>query len=320
MKAAVYYENGPPDVLRYEDVPDPVCGPGAVLVDVEAISIEGGDVGNRAGGALASVPHIVGYQCGGTIRAIGEGVTDREVGQRVVCVQFFGSHAEQVAVPAQMTWVLPDGLSTLEGACIPIAYGTAYACIHTFGKLQAGETVLIQGGAGGVGIAAIQIAKLAGATVLATASSDDKLQRLREDFGLDHGINYAAHDLVDETRKLTGGLGAQLVVDSVGTTLMQSIQALAYRGRVITVGDAGRGRKPFDPAVLMERNLTLTGVFLGAEFFLGDARNEVAQLISDVAAGELKVVVDSEYPLADAAAAHAHIESRKAFGRVVLIP
>jgi NADPH2:quinone reductase len=320
VKAAVYYSNGPPDVLRYEDVPDPVCGPGNVLVDVEAISIEGGDVGNRAGGALASTPHVVGYQCAGTVADVGEGVSDRSVGQRVVCVQFFGSHAEKVSVPAQMTWVLPDALPTLEGACVPIAYGTAYACLHTFGRLQAGEAVLIQGGAGGVGIAAIQIAKRAGATVLATASSDEKLDRLRDEFGLDHGINYAERDLVEETRRLTGGKGADLVVDSVGTTLMQSIQALTYRGRVITVGDAGRGRKPFDPAVLMERNLTLTGVFLGAEFFLGDARNEVAQLIDDVASGDLKVVVDSTFPLAEAAAAHAHIESRKAFGRVVLVP
>jgi NADPH2:quinone reductase len=320
MKAAVYYENGPPSVFRYEDVPDPVCGAGAVLVDVEAISIEGGDVGNRAGGALASTPHIVGYQCAGTIAEVGEGVTDRSVGQRVVCVQFFGSHAERVAVPAQMTWVIPDGLPTIDGACIPIAYGTAHACIHTFGHLVEGETVLIQGGAGGVGIAAIQIAKHAGATVLATASSDSKLDRLRDEFGLDHGINYAEKDLVEETRRLTGGKGADLVVDSVGTTMLQSIQALTYRGRVITVGDAGRGRKPFDPAILMERNLTLTGVFLGAEFFLGNANAEVTQLVEDVARGHLKVVVDQTFPLSDAAGAHAYIESRQAFGRVVLVP
>jgi NADPH2:quinone reductase len=320
MKAAVYYETGPPDVLRYEDVSDPVCGPDAVLVAVEAISIEGGDVGNRAGGALASVPHIVGYQCAGVIEAIGDRVTDRQVGQRVVCVQFFGSHAEKVAPPAQMTWPIPEGLATDVAACVPIAYGTAYACLHTFGRLQRGETVLIQGGAGGVGIAAIQIAKRAGATVLATASSDAKLRRLSDEFGLDHGINYTETDLVDATRSLTGGKGAELVVDSVGTTLLQSIQALAYAGRCITVGDAGRGRKPFDPAILMERNLTLTGVFLGAEFFLGNAYAEVAQLIDDVASGDLKVVIDKTFALSDAAAAHAHIESRQAFGRVLLLP
>lgn len=319
MKAAVYYETGPPEVLRYEDVPEPVCGPGSVLIKVEAISIEGGDVGNRARGELASSPHIVGYQCAGVIVEVGEGVEERSVGDRVVAVQFFGSHAEMVAVPWEMTWPLPAGLDTVVGACVPIAYGTAHACLHTFGRLQSGESVLIQGGAGGVGIAAIQIAKKAGATVLATASSDDKLARLVDELGLDHPINYSTEDLVDATRRHTGS-GANLVVDSVGTTLMQSIQALAYAGRCITVGDAGRGRKPLDPGVLMERNLTLTGVFLGAEFFLGNARAEVAQLLQDVADGSLKVYVDSEFPLADAAAAHAHIESRKAFGRVVLVP
>jgi NADPH2:quinone reductase len=320
VKAAVYYETGPPDVFRYEDVPDPVCGPASVLVDVEAISIEGGDVGNRARGEMASTPHIVGYQCAGTIREVGEAVTDRVVGQRVVCVQFSGSHASMVAVPAQMTWVIPDGLDTEVAACVPIAYGTADACLFAFGHLTAGESVLVQGGAGGVGIAALQMAKRAGATTLATASSDEKLARLRDEFGLDHGINYAKSNLVDEARTHTGGRGVDLVVDSVGTTLADSIKALTYRGRCITVGDAGRGRQPMDPAVLMERNLTLTGVFLGAELVLGEGRGMIERLIDDVARGDLQVVIDSRFPLSDAAAAHAHIESRKAFGRVLLIP
>lgn len=320
MKAAVYYETGPPDVFRYEDVPDPVCGPGSVLIDIAAISIEGGDVGNRARGPLATEPHIVGYQCAGTIREVGENVPDRKPGQRVVAVNFFGSHAEMIAVPWQTTWVLPEGLTTEEGACIPVAYGTAHACLFSFGGLKSGESVLIQGGAGGVGIAAIQMAKRAGATTLATASSDAKLERLRSEFGLDHGINYAQLELVEEARRLTNGRGVDLAVDSVGSTLLGSIESLAYRGRCITVGDMGRGRHPLDPAVLMERNLTLTGVFLGAELMLGDGHAIVEGIINDVARGDLRVVIDRTFPLSDAAAAHAHIESRQAFGRVLLIP
>lgn len=320
MKAAVYYRTGPPDVFRYEDVPDPECGPSAVLIDIAAISIEGGDVGNRAGGALATEPHIVGYQCAGTIVEVGEHVTDRKPGDRVVAVNFFGSHAERIAVPWQTTWVLPDGLTTEHGACIPVAYGTAHACLFTFGGLEQGESVLIQGGAGGVGIAAVQMAKRAGATVLATASSDAKLERLRTEFGLDHGINYTQVDLVEEARRLTAGRGVDLAVDSVGSTLLGSIESLAYRGRCITVGDMGRGRRPLDPGVLMERNLTLTGVFLGAELMLGDGHRIVEQIIDDVARGDLKVVVDKTFPLAEAAAAHAYIESRQAFGRVLLVP
>ena len=320
MKAAVYYVTGPPDVFSYEDVPDPECAPGSIVIDVAAISIEGGDVGNRARGALASEPHIVGYQCAGTVREVGENVKERSPGQRVVAVMPFGSHAEQVAVPWQMTWVLPDDLSTEEGACVPVAYGTADACLFTFGRLATGESVLVQGGAGGVGIAALQMAKRAGATTLATASTEAKLARLRDEFGLDHGINYAETELVEEVRNLTNGRGVDLAIDSVGSTLLGSIESLCYRGRCITVGDMGRGRKPLDPSVLMERNLTLTGVFLGAELVLGDGHGIVERILNDVARGDLKVVIDRTFPLADAAAAHEYIEGRNAFGRVLLIP
>lgn len=320
MKAAVYRRTGPPDVFSYEDVPDPVCGDGDVLVEVEAISIEGGDVLNRAGGEMPSTPHIVGYQCAGPIREVGSAVADREVGQKVVCVMAFGSHAEVVAVPTLATWPIPDGVDAKQAACVPIPFGTADDCLFEFGLLREGQTVLIQAGGGGVGLAAIQLAKRAGATVLATASSDEKLARLVE-FGLDHGINYRDSDFVEESRRITGGRGVDLVVDSVGTTLEGSINALTYRGRVTLVGNAGRDRRPIDAGLLMGQNLTLVGVFLGAELFAGTrARDMIGRHIADVATGDLRVVIDREFPLADAAAAHAYIESRQAFGRVLLIP
>ncbi len=319
MKAAVYTETGPPEVLRYEDVPDPECGPGDVLVEVEAISIEGGDTLNRAGGEMATRPHIVGYQCAGTIRQVGGDVTDRAVGDRVVAVMLFGSHAELVAVPAMLTWPVPTGLDVVEAACVPIPFGTADDCLFEFGHLHAGEVVLVQAGAGGVGLAAIQLAKQAGATVLATASSDEKLHRLR-DFGLDHGINYRAVDFADAAREYTDGRGVDLVVDSVGSTLAGSIRALAYRGRCTLVGQAGRDPRPFDAELLMLGNQTLTGVFFGAEVFTGRAQAMVARHLAEISAGALRVVVDRTFPLAEAAAAHAYIEGRHAFGRVVLIP
>src|ERR1700759_4445237 len=176
MKAAVYYETGAPEVLRYEHVPDPVASPGSVLIEIGAISIEGGDTLNRAGGEMATVPHIVGYQCAGTIIEVGEGVTDREVGQRVVCTNLWGSHAERTVVPAVITWPVPDGADLIPVACVPVAFGTADDCLFEFGRLKAGETVLVQAGAGGVGVAAIQLAKRAGATAIATASSADRLR------------------------------------------------------------------------------------------------------------------------------------------------
>jgi NADPH:quinone reductase len=319
MKAAVYYETGAPSVFRYEDVPDPRCGAGDVLVDVEAISIEGGDTLNRGGGEMASSPHIVGYQCAGTIAEVGPDVSDREPGQRVVCTMLWGSHAERVATPSIVTWVVPDGLDIVEAACVPVAWGTADDCLFEFGHLQAGETVLVQAGASGVGLAAIQLAKRAGATVLATASSDEKLDRLRE-YGMDHGINYREVDFADAARELTGGSGVDLVVDSVGSTLSGSVRALAYRGRVTLVGNAGRDPQPFDASALMMGNQTLTGVFFGAEVITDRVRAMVARHLDDIAAGELRVVVDRTFPLSDAAGAHDYIESRQAFGRVVLVP
>ena len=319
MKAAVYYETGPPSVFSYEDVPDPVCGPGDVLVDVEAISIEGGDTLNRAGGEMATSPHVVGYQCGGTIAEAGSGVKDREPGQRVVCTSLWGSHAERRAVPAIVTWLVPDGLDMVEAACVPIAFATADDCLFEFGHLQSGETVLVQAGAGGVGLATIQLAKRAGATVLATASSDEKLERLKE-FGLDHGINYRTSDFPTVARELTGGLGVNLVVDSVGSTLAGSVAALAYRGRVSLVGQAGRDQQPFDASSLGMGNQMLTGVFLGAEITTPRVQAMVSRMLDDVAKGDLRVVVDRTFPLSDAAGAHAYLESRQAFGRVVLIP
>lgn len=319
MKAAVYYETGEPNVFRYEDAPDPVCGPRTIVVKVEAISIEGGDVLHRAGGEMATKPHIVGYQCAGTIVETGEGVTDRHVGQRVVITVPFGSHAEKVMVGARGSWLVPDGMDIREAACIPIPFGTADDCLFEFGHLQPGESVLIQGGGGGVGLAAIQLAKRAGATVFATASSDEKLKRLHE-FGMDTGINYRERELVHAVQEATGGRGVDLVVDPVGTTLQGSLACLAYRGRCITVGNMGRADRRLDIANLSRGNQTLTGVFLGAEMATERVRELIARHIADVAAGKLRVVIDRAFPLSEAAAAHAYIESRSAFGRVLLIP
>lgn len=320
MKAAVYYETGSPDVLKYEDVPDPKVHPKGVIVQVEAISIEGGDTLHRLGGLLTKVPHIVGYQCAGTIIEVGAEVTDRKVGDRVVATVADGSHAELVSAPVQSTWLIPDNLNIELAACIPVAFGTADDCLFEFGHLQAGESVLIQAGAGGVGLAAIQLAKRAGATVFATASSKEKLDRLAE-FGLDHGINYVEEDLTQAVLRLTNDQGVNLVVDPVGSTLAASMASLAYRGRISYVGNAGRDNQPLNVSPLMGKNQSITGVYLGAELAYSDrAYQNIARLINDVAAGELQVVIDRVFPLAQARDAHAYVESRQAFGRVLMTP
>lgn len=320
MKAAVYYENGPPSVFKYEDVVDPACPDEGIVIQVEAVSIEGGDTLNRARGELTTIPHIVGYQAAGTVIEIGSKVTTLKPGQRVTTVNFNGSHAEKRAVFARTAWPVPEGMDIKTAAAIPVPFGTAHDCLFEFGRLKAGETVLVQAGAGAVGLASIQLAKRAGATVIATASSDEKLERLR-DYGMDHGINYRTQDLVTEVKRLTDNRGADVIVDPVGgSTLQKSILSLAYRGRVSTVGDAGREEVRLDTSTMRAGNQSLTGVFLGAEIFTDRVYNNIAKMIEDIAKGDLKVVLDKSFPLKDAAAAHEYIESRKAFGRVTLIP
>lgn len=320
MKAAVYYETGAPSVLRYEEVADPEPAPGAVLVRNEVVSIEGGDVLHRAGGELGRVPHIVGYQAAGTVVEVGEGITGFSPGDRVATVAMDGSHAELRVVPEGFVWRIPDGMSTEAAAPVPVTFGTAHDALFEFGRLQKGETVLVQAGAGGVGVAAIQLAKRAGARVLTTASSAAKLERLTE-LGADAGINYAQDDTAAEVRRLTDGRGVDVVVENVGGSVFtDSIRCLAYRGRCVSVGDAGRGSATVaDIGMLRPQNLTVVGYFMGMEMLVSPRCHAVvADALEAIAAGELRTVIDRRFPLAEAADAHAYIESRAAVGRVVL--
>ncbi len=322
MNAAVIYENGGPEVLRYEEVPDPECPDGWVIVDAEAISIEGGDLIARAAGPLTAVPHIVGYLSAGTVSHVADDVHGRAVGDRVVALFPAGSHAARRAVPAVMTWSIPEGLDAARAACVPVAFGTAHECLFTAGDLSAGQTVLIHAGGGGVGMAAIQLAKGAGATVISTASSDEKLERLKL-LGLDHGINYADVSFVDRTNELTDSRGVDIVVDSVGgQNLVDSVAVLSYRGTLVSVGVASRAGSAIEAQALWARNNTLCGVSLASAVLPEYPRIHamIGDMLDRVASGELHVEIDRSFTLADAAAAHRYLESRKAFGRVILTP
>jgi NADPH:quinone reductase len=322
MKAAAIYENGGPEVLRYEDVPDPDCPDGCVVIDAEVISIEGGDLLARAGGDLSAVPHVVGYLSAGTISEIAAGVQGRAVGDRVVTLNAAGSHAARRAVPAAMTWPIPAGLDAAHAACVPVAFGTAYECLFTAAKLDEGQTVLVHAGAGGVGMAAIQLAKHAGATVIATASSEEKLKRLKS-LGLDHGINYATDSFVERVNELTDSRGVEVVIDSIGgQNLVDSVGVLAYRGTLVSVGVAARAGSSIEARSLWTRNNALRGVFLGGALLSEYARVHpmIGEMLERVASGELRVEIDRSFPLADAAAAHGYAESHRAFGRIVLTP
>ena len=320
MKAAVYYETGDPSVFKYETVPDPVCGPRDVMIDVKVVSVEGGDTLSRGRGELATTPHCVGYQASGVICEVGDKVKNRNIGDRVATVNPYGSHAEKRVVPEASSWIIPENLSFEEAAPVPIMCGTAHDCLFEFGGLEKGETVLIHAGAGGVGSTAIQLAKRAGARVLATASSDDRLAQLKA-LGLDEGINYRDKDFVAEVKRLTGDKGADLIVDPVsGEVLQKSVAALAYRGRIVTFGFAGRDFRKYNLMPLMQNNQSITGYYQGAEMTSQRMQALINQLLAEVAAGEIKITIDSKFPLSEAGKAHAYIESRKATGRVLLIP
>ena len=320
MFAAAIEINGGPEAFSYVEMPDPVCADDGLVIDVEAISIEGGDLLARAMSPLKSVPHVVGYIAAGTVVEVGNAVTDRKVGERVVTLHGDGSHATKRAVSAAMAWPIPDGVSTRDAACVPVAFGTAFECLFTAGDLQPGQTVLIHAGSGGVGMAAIQMAKLAGATVIATASSADKLERLKA-FGMNHGIDYATEDFVKATQKLVGPKGVNLVIDSVGgKTLADSVKVLGWRGRLVSVGIAARGGSAVDVFSLWARNNTLHGVLLATALRAEYPRTfaMIGECLARVASGELKVQIAKVFPLSEAAAAHAYIEGRHAFGRVVM--
>ncbi len=318
----MYSETGSPDVFEYVEVADPVPGPGTLLVRNEAISIEGGDVLHRAGGELAHVPHIVGYASAGIVEGVGEGVTKFAVGDRVSVIGLDGSHADLRVVPETFAWRVPKALDMCKAACVPIAFGTAADALFEFGRMRPGETVFIQGGSGGVGVAAVQIAHRAGARVITSASTDAKRSRL-QGLGADVVIDSTSQTMHDEVRAAAGGRGVDLVLDNVGgAALASAIRILAPRGRLVSVGEVSRETTTHvDVSVLRERNLSVIGYYMAIEMLLGDrVRDVVADLLCQVSTGDLEVVVDRTFALSDAAAAHEHIESRRALGRVVLIP
>ncbi|HMI93382.1 MAG TPA: zinc-binding dehydrogenase, partial [Polyangiales bacterium] len=286
-----------------------------------AVSIEGGDLLYRWGAPPPAKPYCVGYQAAGVVREVGANVQGLEAGMRVTTVGANGSHAQLRAVHERAAHRVPDGLAIEAAATVPVPYSTADDCLFEYGRLQAGETVLVQAGASGVGLAAVQLAKRHGATVLATASSRAKLERLRE-YGVDHGIDYKTEDLVARVKELTAGRGADVIVDGVGGDVtQQSFRACAPRGRVCMFGNVDRGsftyKYDLNP---MRGNRAVIGVSLASEAGTDRVRAIVARHLEAMARGELRAVIDRSFPLADAAQAHAYVESRQAFGRVLLVP
>lgn len=320
MKAVFYHENGGPDVMQFGDLPAPELDAGSVLIRVEAISIEGGDLLNRLVTPPARTPFIPGYQAAGTIEGVGSDITRFKAGQRVVAFNWNGSHAELMTAPEDFCFEIPEGLDVQLAASAPIAFGTAHDSLVAYGQVQAGETVLIQGAGGGVGLAAVQIARDLGATVIGTASSAERLKRIAP-FGLDHGINYRDEDIGERCRELTDGKGVDLVLDLAGGAGKdQLVKALKPHGRYGAVGASSGDVPSFSFFELIGARLNVYGVSLGQEMHTQRVRDLVDMIFAKLADGSYKMPIDRVFALSDAVAAHRHVAEGHPFGRVLMVP
>jgi NADPH:quinone reductase-like Zn-dependent oxidoreductase len=340
MKAAVIHEFGGPEVLRYEDVPDPKPRKDQVLVRVKACALNHLDLWVRKGLPGVKLPHILGSDIAGEIVEVGEYITDLQSGQRVLLAPMhFCNHCEQcvagrqnmcreftvlgngvdggncdlIAAPAANVIPIPDSLGFNEAASVPLVFLTAFHMLTGRAAIRPGQTVLVLGANSGVGIAAIQIAKLFNATVITTAGDDRKAQKARE-LGADYVINHYQQKIGDEARKLTGKAGVDIVIEHVGTaTWNESLKALKPGGTLVTCGATTGFDAHIDLRFLFSRQLALLGSYMGT-------MGELREVLQHVFAGRLKPVVDSTFPLREIRAAHEYLEKSQMFGKVVLNP
>ena len=332
MNAIQLTETGPPEVLRITSVPDPVAGPGEVVVELRAAALNRRDVFLRKGVAPSPLPVIPGSDGAGVVRTLGAGVSGVGEGDEVIIFPSLGwgggeaapqpgfrilggpddgTYAELIRIPSENVMPKPKRLSWEEAAALPLAGLTAWRALISRAALRPGETVLVLGIGGGVATFALHIARASGARVIVTSSSDDKLTRAA-DLGAAAGINYTADDWVDQVKAETGG-GVDVVVDSVGSTWADSVNCLRPGGRLVAFGGTGGGK-----VEMMVRPVTMGQVsVLGTT--MGSAR-DFAGLLRAVATQSWTPVVDSVRPLAEAADAHAREEAGEHFGKLVLVP
>jgi NADPH:quinone reductase len=322
MKAIRVLAPGGPEALRYEDVAQPSPGPGQVLVRIEAAGVNFVDVYQRTGLYKVPVPFTLGQEAAGVIAAVGPGVAGVQVGDRVAYAHALGAYAEHAVVPADRVVTLPAGLSAKQGAAAMLQGMTAHYLACTTYPLKAGDTCLVHAAAGGVGLLLCQIAKARGARVIATVSTPEKATLARE-AGADDVIRYQEQDFEVEVKRLTQGAGLQVVYDSVGnTTFAKGLNCLARRGLMVLYGQSSGPIAPIDPQVLSQKgSLFFTRPTL-AHYI--ETRAELlaraGTVLGWVKNGKLKLRIEHEFPLAEAAEAHRALEGRKTTGKVLLIP
>ena len=324
MKAIMCREHGDLSVLKLEEIPDPVAGPGQALVRIRACGINFADSIMAAGRYQnqPELPFIPGSEIAGDIVALGDGAGDFSVGDRVMGLPGRGGYAELVAVNVNRLTRLPDGLSYEQAASFAVTYGTSHIALGHRARLKPGETLLVHGAAGGVGLTAVELGKIMGARVIATAGGPDKLDIARA-AGADEAIDYLAEDIRDRVKALTGGRGADVVYDPVGGDVFDaSLRCVAFEGRILIIGFAG-GRVPQIPANhVMVKNVDIIGVNRPAYDVLAPdvARRSQEELLRWLAEGRIKPLVSKTFPLERAVEGLESVVTRKSTGKVVITP
>ena len=322
MKAVRVHQYGGPEAMQLEELPTPEPGPGQALVDVESCGVNFIDSYKRSGLYTGQLPVSLGEEGAGTVEAVGPDVRDVKVGDRVAWTSVMGSYATHAVIPADRLVPLPEGLKPEDGAAAMLQGMTAHYLSHSTYPLKEGDSCLIHAAAGGVGLLLTQMAKLRGARVFGTVSTEDKAQ-LARDAGADEVILYSQQDFQAEVRRLTDGRGVNVVYESVGKdTFDKSLDSLAPRGYLVLFGQSSGPVAPLDPQVLNARgSLFLTRPTLGN---YTATREELLWRADDVlgwiADGKLKLRVDRTYPLAEAAHAHEALAGRQTSGKVLLKP
>ncbi|MGH7277972.1 MAG: quinone oxidoreductase family protein [Candidatus Rokuibacteriota bacterium] len=322
MKAVRIHSPGGLEVLRYEDVPEPTPKAGEAVVKVDAAGLNYIDVYYRTGQYKAELPLTLGLEASGAVTAVGPNVSEVKVGDKVAYTGVPGAYAQYAAVPAPRLVVLPQGLSTKQGAAMMLQGMTAHYLACTTYALKSGDTCLVHAAAGGVGLLLCQMARMRGARVIGTVSTEDKAKLARE-AGAAEVILYTQQDFEAEIKRLTGGKGVQVVYDSVGkTTFEKGLNCLVPRGMMVLYGQSSGPIGPFDPQTLNAKgSLFLTRPSL---FHYAATRGDLLQRAGEVGGwirdGKLKLRVEFEFPLKDAAEAHRALEGRKTTGKVLLLP
>lgn len=323
MHAMTISSPGGPEELVWTEVPDPEIHPGMVLLRVAATAVNRADIMQRKGHypPPPGTPDWPGLECSGVIEAVGEGVTGWSPGDEVCALLAGGGYAERVVVPAGQLLPTPTGVDLVTAAALPEVFCTVWANVFMTASLQPGETLLIHGGASGVGTAAIQLATALGAGVAVTAGSADKLERCRE-LGATTLINYRTDDFVAAVGEATGGRGANVILDIIGAKyLAQNIDALAVGGRLVIIGLQGGRKAELDLGALMGKRAAVIGTTLRARpvdekaTIVAAVREHVWPLIE---AGHVRPIVDTVLPITEAAEAHRRVEASEHIGKVLM--